>query len=1065
MIHQVTALSLKFRVLVVGVAAVVMALGAAQLPGAPVAALPEFGPPVVQIQTEALGLSAPEVEQLITVPMEQTLLNGIPWLDQIRSESAPGLSSIDLIFEPDTNPLKARQVVQERMTRVRALPNVGSPPVIIQPLSSTSRVMMIGLSSHELSLIDMSVLARWKIKPRLMGVPGVSNVTIWGERNRQLQVQVDPERLHQNGVTLNQVIFTTGNALWVSPLTFVRSSTPGTGGFIDTANQRFTIQHILPIRTASELSSVIVEGTDGRTVRLDQVATVVEDHQPLIGDAVLSTGPGLMLVVQKLPEANTLEVAKRVREALNEMRPGLAGVEMDTTVYQSDAYVQAGLNNLGRLGLAALLLVFVLLGLVLSWRMALISMVTIVLSLVAAAYVLYVSGVTFNMMALVGLVVALGVVIGDSLVDLGNIRGALRAHRSSGDTTSTVTVVAEASRAMRGPLVYATLIILVAAVPLLLVDGVAGSFLKPAVLAYFLAVAASTVVAWTVTPALAFMLLKNEPPTERVPIGRWFLRLFETAVPPFLRRPGWANATVVALLVMASAAIPQLGGLSLSPSPQDRTLLIKLDTAPGTSLGEMDRVTTTLISELRLVPGVRLVGAHVGRAVTGDQVVNVNSGEAWASLFESADYDATIAGIERVLRGHSEFRSELLTYSQDRVRAAEAGANDALVVRIYGRDLDLLRTEAEKMRQLISTVPGVSRPRVDSQAVEPSIEVKVNLAAAQHYGLNPGDVRRAAATYYAGLLVGNLYEDQKVFEVVVRGSPSKLSTPNVGDLMIDTPSGAQVRLGDLASVQMVSSPTVIKHDATSRSIDVTAEVSGRDLGSVLADVNDRVKGVKMPLEYHAEVRSDVAAQQSRNLGTAGLAIAGAIAIFLLLQAAFSSWRLASLVFLTVPLGAAGGVLAAFPVGGITTLGALAGLFIVLAVAVRNAVLVARNLQESIEGTGDRSELVIRATRESAVPVLITTGATSVALLPLLVLGAGAGTEVLYPLAAVVVGGLVTSTAVTLFVMPALMLQIMPAGPSDLPSIQPVEGTEIRRTRDSLLRPVNRGTPAQNPQGS
>jgi Cu/Ag efflux pump CusA len=717
------------------------------------------------------------------------------------------------------------------------------------------------------------------------------------------------------------------------------------------------------------------------------------------------------------------------------------------------------------LGLAALLLVFVLLGLVLSWRMALISMVTIVLSLVAAVYVLYVSGVTFNMMALVGLVVALGVVIGDSLVDLGNIRRALRAHRSSGDTTSTVTVVAEASRAMRGPLVYATLIILVAAVPLLLVDGVAGSFLKPAVLAYFLAVAASTVVAWTVTPALAFMLLKNEPPTERVPIGRWFLRLFETAVPPFLRRPGWANATVVALLVMASAAIPQLGGLSLSPSPQDRTLLIKLDTAPGTSLGEMDRVTTTLISELRLVPGVRLVGAHIGRAVTGDQVVNVNSGEAWTSLFESADYDATVARIERVLRGHSEFRSELLTYSQDRVRAAEAGANDALVVRIYGRDLDLLRTEAEKMRQLISTVPGVSRPRVDSQAVEPSIEVKVNLAAAQHYGLNPGDVRRAAATYYAGLLVGNLYEDQKVFEVVVRGSPSKLSTPNVGDLMIDTPSGAQVRLGDLASVQMVSSPTVIKHDATSRSIDVTAEVSGRDLGSVLADVNDRVKGVKMPLEYHAEVRSDVAAQQSRNLGTAGLAIAGAIAIFLLLQAAFSSWRLASLVFLTVPLGAAGGVLAAFPVGGITTLGALAGLFIVLAVTVRNAVLVARNLQESIEGTGDRSELVIRATRESAVPVLITTGATCVALLPLLVLGAGAGTEVLYPLAAVVVGGLVTSTAVTLFVMPALMLQIMPAGPSDLPSIQPVEGTEIRRTRDSLLRPVNRGTPAQNPQGS
>src|SRR4030088_527668 len=321
MIGQIVALSLKFRVLVLAAVVIVMALATVQLRDASVDALPEFTPPQIQIQTEALGLSAAEVEQLITVPIEHDLLNGVAWLDQIRSESAPGLSSIDLIFKPGTDPLKPRQVVQERMTQAHALPNVGSPPVIVQPTSSTSRVMMIGLSAKDLSLVDLSVLARWKIKPRLMGVAGVSNVTVWGQRDRQLQVQVDPARLRQNGVTLSQVINTTGNALWVSPLTFVEASTPGTGGFIDTSSQRFAIQHVLPITTAKGLSSVAIEDTSGRTLRLHQVGNVVEDHQPLIGDAVLANGPGLMLVIQKFPCANTQEITKGVQQALRELRP------------------------------------------------------------------------------------------------------------------------------------------------------------------------------------------------------------------------------------------------------------------------------------------------------------------------------------------------------------------------------------------------------------------------------------------------------------------------------------------------------------------------------------------------------------------------------------------------------------------------------------------------------------------------------------------------------------------------------------------------------------------------
>src|SRR3954454_4451056 len=305
--------SLKFRILVIPIAAALMVIGFVQIRKAPADVLPEFTPPTVQVQTEALGLSAAEVEQLVTVPLEQDLLNGVPWLDQIRSESIPSLSSIDLVFEPGTDVYRARQMVQERMTQAHALPHVSKPPVMVQPVSSTNRVSMVGLSSKDVSLIDMSVLARWRIKPRLMGVPGVANVSIFGQRERQLQVLVDPDKLAQNGVTLSQIITTSGNALWVSPLTFVEASTPGTGGFIDTPNQRLSIQHILPIRTGSDLAQVRVEDTAAdKPLRLGDVATVVEDHQPLIGDAVVNDGQGLVLVVEKLPGANTLEVTRGI---------------------------------------------------------------------------------------------------------------------------------------------------------------------------------------------------------------------------------------------------------------------------------------------------------------------------------------------------------------------------------------------------------------------------------------------------------------------------------------------------------------------------------------------------------------------------------------------------------------------------------------------------------------------------------------------------------------------------------------------------------------------------------
>ncbi|WP_158718972.1 efflux RND transporter permease subunit [Streptomyces globisporus] len=1012
-------------------AAAVMALGFFQLPRAASAdVFPEFAPTRVQIQAEAPGLSAAEVEQLITVPLEQDLLNGVAWLDEITSESTLGLSSVDLVFEPGTNEQKARQAVQERLIQVGGLPQVGKAPVMIQPLSSTSRVMMIGLSSKDVSRIDMSVLARWNIKPRLLGIPGVANVVIWGERDRQLQVQVDPEQLRSRGVSLDQVVRTTGNALWVSPLTFVEASTPGTGGFIDTPSQRLAIQHVLPITKAQDLASVAVEDTADKRLRIGDVATVVEDHQPLIGDVTLSDGPGIMLVVEKYPDANTREVTHAVEEAMTSLQPGLSGITVDTHVYQPASFVDTALDNVGLWVLVAVPAVSVLLGLYfLSWRVALISLVSITLAEITALWVLYLRGSSFNMMVLAGLAIALGAVIDDIVIGFDRVQRQFRREDHGPDERRSVAdVVVDATAAVRRPAFFATLILLLAVVPLVFLSGVGGAFARPLALSYALAVIASTVVALTLTPVLAATLLaRTRLGHHRNPVLGWLHRGFDRISPKTLLRPGLALAAAAVLAGAGFAVWPQLDGASPIPALHQRELLIQVEAAPGTSLPEMNRLGQAAADELRALPGVESVGAHVGRARESDQVVSVNSGEFWVNLKSSADYGRTIAAINRAMDGQAGLDSKVVTYPQAQLNEARAENGDGapVVVRVYGNDLGVLRQQAQQVSKALSQVPGIVRPQIPDVVEEPTLEVKVDLAAAHSHGVKPGDVRRTAATYFSGLPVGSLYEEQKVFDVVVWGSPSTRSAPQkVQDLLIDTPKGGHVRLGDVAAVRVTPFPTVIEHYATSRSLDVVADVSGRDLNTVLDDVRNRVQAMPMPYEYHAEVQSDVAHQQSQDLRIAGIVAAALLGTFLLLQAAFSSWRAATLVLLALPLAGVGGVLTAFAVGGVMSVGALGGFLVVLGIAVRNLVLLVRGYQETApreDGTVD-PQRIVDATRDRVGPVLLTALATAVAVLPAVVLGAIEGMEVLHPLAVVVLGGLVTSTLVTLFIVPALYIR-------------------------------------------
>jgi Cu/Ag efflux pump CusA len=848
MMRWIVGSSLRNRSLVVMIAAAVMLVGVFQVRNMPVDVLPEFAPPHVEIQTEALGLSAEEVAQMITVPLEQDLLNGVAWVDTIRSDSIPGLSSITITFRPGTDLMRARQMVGERLTQAFALPHVSKPPTMLQPLSSTGRVMMIGLSSKSLSAIELSVLARWTISPRLMGVPGVANVAIWGQRDRQLQVQVDPQRLQDAGVSLLQVLETTGNAMWVSSLSFVEASTPGTGGFIETNNQRLGIRHIFPISSPEGLAQVPIEDS---TLRLGQVADVVEDHQPLIGDAVTGDGPGLLLVVEKFPAANTLAVTRGVEQALAELRPGLPGVAVDAAIFRPATFIDLALANLTRSLLLGCLLVVAVLGAFLfEWRTAAISLVAIPLSLAAGALVLALRGATLNTMVLAGFVIAVGVVVDDAIIDVEHIARRLEQRRLEGSLQQAAAVILEASLEVRSAIVYATLIGLLALVPVFFVGGVSGSFFQPLALAYGLAVLASMAAALTVTPALSLLLGRGA--RRASPLAGWLQRGYARALAPVVRRPRLSYAALGALVLAGLAVLPFLKSSPL-PSFKEPDVLVHLVGAPSTSQPAMSRIVARASDELRSIPGVRHVGAHVGRAVMSDRVVDVNSGELWVGIDPAAGYDATLAAVKRVVNGYPGLHGTVQSYLQERsnqvAAGAVAGVDSAITVRVYGENPAVLGSAAGDVKRALADVSGIVDPVVKLPVEEPTLQVEVDLAAAQRYGLKPGDVRRAAATLLSGIQAGSLFEEQKVFDVVVWGTPAtRSSLSSVRDLLLDTPGGERVRLGDVARVRVAAAPTVIRHDASKSYLDVRASVRGRALGAVASDVERRLQSLALPLE-------------------------------------------------------------------------------------------------------------------------------------------------------------------------------------------------------------------------
>jgi Cu/Ag efflux pump CusA len=1072
--------------LLIALAAGIMMVGILQIARMPVDVLPETAPVTVDVQTEAAGLAAPEVESLVTVPLEKNLLEGVLGVTDVTSDSIEGLSDIELHFAPGTDLYHARQLVQERLTGAFVLPNVSKPPVMLQPVSSTSDVMLVGLSSKTLDSIDLSVLARWTIVPRLLALQGVANVSTFGQADQQLQVLVDPAKLAAHHVSVAQIIETAGDAQLVSPLSYLQQSTPGTGGFLEGPDQRITIQPVLPFGTPKNMAELPV--TDAPAgLRLGDVATIVRGSPPLIGNGQINGAPGLVLQVQKAPGANVLAVSSKIDQALASLHQGLPGVTFSTSLFRDDTYLHSSLGNAATaLIIAGILMVIALL--LLGLRLVLAALVGVAVSYVTATALLSLLGYSFNALVALGLLLALGFVVTEAAGAAQAIASRLAAARSDGNasgagaganadgrsrTASAVGVVIESCGDLRGALTAGGVATLACIVPLLIASGLTATFLRPMAAAFALAVLVSMIIAVTITPAVAVGLLA-------LPGGRPGGLLGGRLTPVPARLDAWHGRALTAapriavacVAACAVAGIAALAGLFFvhpaQPTFNDRELVVHLTGPPGMSLTELDRMAGLQTAELRALPSVAGVAATLGRAVTSNQIVNANSGDLWVTLKPSAPYAQAVAAVDAIAGGTPGLTGTVSTYESDSMAGVLESGPATVTTRIYGLDYGEMAKLATGLRTTIGHLPGVTGTSVALPVNQPTLDITVNLDAAARADISPGDVRREAATLLSGLTVGNYFEDQAVFDVIVWGTPAvRASISSVENLLLDTNNGGHVRLGQLASVSTQPQPVGIPQAAMSRYVDLSATVSGGSTGAVSAAISAKLAAMSFPSEYHAELvtgngaaGTGLSPNGSAVAGTSRFAfisyvIAALAAIVLIFQAATGSWRLAALSFAALPVCLSGAVGVTFATGAGNALAAAAGLLAVFALAARQLI-----------GVAARARSAAGSTAGGALEILTPAVVTAVALVPFITMGNVPGLELLHTAAAVILGGLVSTALVSLFAAPVLFRLLGP-GPETESAAAPgtVAAARVPSARQASDAQVTAGLAAGPPPAS
>ncbi|TXM67492.1 efflux RND transporter permease subunit [Methylobacterium sp. WL120] len=1015
------AFAIRFPGIVVALALALLVYGTASLGQAKYDVFPEFAPPSVVIQTEAPGLNPEQVEVLVTQTVE-VAVNGLPGLATLRSSSIQGLSVITATFTAGSSIYRVRQLVTERLASLAGrLPQGVLPPAMTALTSSTSTVVLVGLTSEKRSALDLRTIADWRVRLRLLAVPGIAQVSVYGGAVRAFQVEVRPHDLIRFRLGLNDVLVAARKA------TGVRGA-----GFVDTANQRIALQTEGQSLTPDEIARTVLVNEGGASVVLGDVATVVAAPEPPISAALVDGRPGILLMVGAQIGANTLEATRRVDAALDELRPGL---ERDGIVLRGDLFrpanfiAQANGNVLQALALGGILVVVVLFVFLFDWRTAVISAVAIPLSLLAAVLVLGAMGESLNTMTLGGLAIAIGEVVDDAVIGIENAVRRLRENRRLPTPLPVARVVRDAILEVRSAVAYATFAVLLVFLPVLALTGVAGRLFGPLALAYILAVVASLAVALTVTPALAMALVaRRDLPARDPPVMRASRAAYVRVLGGVERRFGWAATAALLLTLGGAAALPYFGGTFL-PDLKEGHLILHMAAAPGTSLQESLRLGTRITAGLKAVPGVRAVAQQVGRAEAGQDTAGTHYSEIHIDLepgLDGAAQGRSEAGIRALMAGTPGAAFSLKTFLTERIEETVSGYTAPVVINVFGADLDRIEAAARDVARELAEVRGAADVQQQSPAGLPQITVSLRRNDLRHWGLDAIEVLEIVRTAYQGDVVGQAYEGNAVFNVIVildRATRAHLT--RLGDLPLRTPSGSYIRLAQVADVYETAGRYQVQHAGAQRVQAVTANVTGRDVASFVEAAKRKVAkevalppGVYVAFEGAAETQARARADLLTYSALAGLGIV------LLLAVVTGSVRNLLLVLVNLPFAFVGGVLAVAATGAVISLGSIVGFVTLFGISLRNAIMLIAHYEHMVarEGRSWDAATASEGAGDRLVPILMTSLVTGLGLLPL-ALGAGEpGREIEGPMAIVILGGLVTSTVLNLAILPALALR-------------------------------------------
>jgi CzcA family heavy metal efflux pump len=1013
MLSAIVRVSLRHRGVVIALAAIALAYGVYSFSTAKYDVFPEFATPQIAVQTEAPGLSPEQVEVLVTQRVENAV-NGAPGIATMRSSSIQGLSLVSINFDPRTDVYRDRQDIAERLNTLSGvLPHGVQAPVMTPLTSSTGDLLTIGLLSDKLTPMQLRTTADWVITPRLLAVAGVAKVSAWGGEVRQVQVQIIPERLLHYELSIDDVANAARRA------TGLRGA-----GFVDTKNQRIVLRSEGGGLSARDVAAVVVSHQPSGNVTLGDVARVVDAAEPAIGDASVNARPGVVLNIWAQYGANTLEATRGVENALDQLAPVLKseGISVYPRVFRAANFIELATHNINvSLLLGAILVSVVLFLFLANLRSAAISCTAIPLSLLAGVIVLQRLGYSLNTMTLGGLAIAIGEVVDDGVIDVENIQRRLRENRKLAEPRSILEVVFDASLEVRSAIIYATFSVVLVFVPVLTMSGLAGRLFAPMALAYVSAIVASLLVALTVTPSLAALLLRGNV-LEREE-RRWLVSLKEHYRSLLLRVEKYPAAVIgaSAFVTLIAIALALVIGKTFLPELHETHYLVHLEAAPGTSISESARIGRIAQRELMKLPFVREVCQRVGRAAS-DDVYGTQTSEFEVDLKSTASED-TLTEIHKALDTIPGGVFTVNTFLAERIDETLSGYTAPVVVQINGNDLDALDAKAQEVSRIVSGVTGATDVQVQSPPGMPELVVRLRPADLSRWGFDPVDVLDTVAVAYSGEVVGQIFEGNRVFEVsLILPKEQRSSIESVGSLPLRAPSGTYIKLRDVADILQSAGRFVILHEGTRRAQTITANVEGRDVASFVADVRRAiVPKISSASGMYFEITGAAEAEAASRRDLMIRSTIVFIAIGLLLSMVVGNARNLILLAVNLPFALAGGVLAAFLTREPISVGSLVGFVTLFGITLRNSIMMISHYEHlvDVEGATWSIETAIRGASERLVPIIMTSLVTSLGLLPLALGRNAPGREIEGAMATVILGGLVTSTTLNLLVLPTL----------------------------------------------